>query len=276
MGEGAPLNPLSLHHLTVLDASPLELIDIAGQTGCERVCVFVHSSAPHLKFPVVEERDVDGVRARLRSAGVEVYNLEFFPIGPEVDFEVYDRALRVGAAIGGRRATVHIHDPHEARALATFDRFCGLAAGHGLQVGLEFTAFARVSTLEAAVTFIEKARQPNAAVAVDVLHLMRNGGDPARLAKIDPELIGYMQICDGPLSIAPDDMMNEAVGERGVPGHGEFPLRAFLGCAPAGVTIDVEVPQRTALLAGVSALERARRAVTATRALMAPMTEEAQ
>jgi sugar phosphate isomerase/epimerase len=263
------MNPLSLHQLTVLDATPLELIDIAAQTGCEQVCVFTHSSAPQMMFPVVEEGDVDAIRARLTSAGVEVYNLEFFPIAPEVDFDAYDRALRVGAAIGGRRATAHIHDPDEARALVTFDRFCKLAASHGLQVGVEFTAFARVSTLEAAVAFIEKANQANAAVAVDVLHLMRNGGDPARLAAIDPELIGYMQICDGPLCVAPDEMMSEAVGERGVPGQGGFPLRAFLACAPVGVTIDVEVPQRTAMLAGVSALERARRAVAATRTLMA-------
>ncbi len=270
------MNPLSLHHLTVLDASPLELIDIAAQTGCEQVCVFVHSSAPQLNFPVVGEGHVDEVRSRLTSAGVDVYNLEFFPIGPDVDFDAYDRALRVGALIGGRRATAHIHDPDKARALRTFDRFCKLAASHGLDVGLEFTAFAHVSTLDAAVTFIEKAGQPNAAVAVDVLHLMRNGSDPARLAAIDPHLIGYMQICDGPLSIAPAAMMDEAVGERGVPGDGEFPLSAFLGCAPAGVTIDVEVPQRAARLAGVSALDRAKRAVAATRTLMATVAEDAQ
>jgi sugar phosphate isomerase/epimerase len=142
-----------------------------------------------------------------------------------------------------------------------------------LQVGLEFTAFAHISTLESAVAFIEKARQPNAGVAVDVLHLMRNGGSPARLAAIDPGLIGYMQVCDGPLTIAPDAMIGEAVGERGVPGEGAFPLRAFLRCAPPGVTIDVEVPQRTAMLAGVSAFERAQRAVTATKVLMATKAE---
>ena len=267
------MNPLSLHHLTVLDASPLELIDIAAQTGCQQVCVFVHSSAPQLMFPVVEEGDVGEVRSRLTSAGVDVYNLEFFPIAPDVDFDAYERALRVGAAIGGRRATAHIHDPDEPRALRTFDRFCKLAAAHGLDVGLEFTAFAHVSTLDAAVAFIEKAGQPNAAVAVDVLHLIRNGSDPTRLAAIDPRLIGYMQICDGPLAIAAADMMSEAVEERGVPGEGEFPLRAFLGCAPAGVTIEVEVPQRAARLAGVGAPDRAKRAVTAAQALMNTVTE---
>jgi sugar phosphate isomerase/epimerase len=225
---------------------------------------------------VVDEGHVEDVRARLTSAGVDVYNLEFFPIGPDVDWGAYDRALSVGAAIGGRRATAHIHDLDEARALANFERFCGLAAGHGLDVGLEFTAFAHISTLDAAVAFIEKAGQPNAAVAVDVLHLIRNGSSPARLATIDPRLIGYMQICDGPLSIAPDGMMTEAVEERGVPGEGEFPLRAFLGCAPVGVTIEVEVPQRAARLAGVSALDRGKRAVTATRALMGAVLEEAR
>jgi hypothetical protein len=63
-------------------------------------------------------------------------------------------------------------------------------------------------------------------------------------------------------------MITEAVAERGIPGEGSFPLAAFLRCAPPGVTIEVEVPQTAARLAGVSALDRARRAVDATRALM--------
>jgi hypothetical protein len=84
-----------------------------------------------------------------------------------------------------------------------------------------------------------------------------------------------MQICDGPLTVAQEEMIGEAVGERGVPGEGAFPLPAFLACAPPGVTIDVEVPQRTAMMAGVSALDRARRAVDATKALMARIAEKA-
>ncbi len=263
-----PDNPLSLHHLTVLDATPLELIDVAADTGCQQVCVFVHSSAPELEFPVVAEADVEAMARRLRMRGVEIYNLEFYPINPEVDFAAYERTLRIGAKLGARRATAHIHDPDETRALATFARFCRLAASLDLQVGLEFTAFAQVSTLAGAVAFIEQADQPNAAVAVDVLHLMRNGGDPTQLAAVDPKRIGYMQICDGPLTVPPAAMIAEAVGERGIPGQGSFPLRAYLKCAPPGVTIDVEVPQTAARLAGVSALERARRAVEATRAMM--------
>lgn len=263
------MNPLSLHHLTVLDASPLELIDIAGRVGCEQVCVFVHSTAPELKFPVVEADDIGAVSDRLAAAGVAIYNLEFFPVTPEVDFGAYERALQVGAAIGARRATAHIHDPDDERAHATFARLCRMAADLGLSIGLEFTAFARVSTLEAAVQFIERADEPNAAVAVDILHLMRNGGHPDQLAAIDPRLIGYMQICDGCLTIDPAAMMSEAVTERGVPGTGEFPLRAFLNQAPPGVTIDVEVPQARARAAGMSALDRACRAVDAARGLIA-------
>ena len=262
------MNPLSLHHLTVLDATPLELIDIAADTGCEQVCIFVHSSAPELNFPVVGEGDLEVTRSRLQARGIEVYNLEFYPIAPEVDFDTYERTLSVGARLGARRATAHIHDPDDDRAHETFSRFCRLAARYDLHVGLEFTAFARVSNLASAVAFIQRANEPNAAVAVDVLHLMRNGGDPAQLAAIDPGLIGYMQICDGPLSVSPEAMIGEAVGERGIPGEGSFPLQAYLRCAPPGVTIDVEVPQSAAMRSGVSPLDRARRAVDATRALM--------
>jgi sugar phosphate isomerase/epimerase len=262
------MNPLSLHHLTVLDASPLELIDIAAATGCDQVCVFVHSTAPGGMFPVVGADDVEAVKARLAANRVEVYNLEYYPITPDVDVAAYGPTLDVGARLGARRATAHIHDPVEERALETFSRFCRLAARHDLNVGLEFTSFALIRSLGAAVDFIGKANQPNAGVAVDALHLMRNGAELPLLAAIDPRLIGYMQICDGPLTVAPEDMISEAIENRAIPGQGQFPLAAFVACAPAGVTIDVEVPQHRARDAGVCALDRARRAVDAARALI--------
>ena len=262
------MNPLSLHHLTVLDVSPPELIDIAAATGCSRVCVFVHSIVPELGFPIVDEAGVEAIKARTSATGVEVYNLEFFPIEVQVDFASFERALRVGVGLGARRITAHVHDPDLDRASEAFSRLCRLAARYDLQVGLEFMAFAEIATLTAAVAFIERANEPNAAVAVDALHLMRSGGTPEQLAAVDPRRIGYMQVCDGPVSVPRAQMIEEAVEERAIPGEGTFPLSAFLRCAPPGVTIDVEVPQKAARLAGVSALERARRAVNAARSLI--------
>ena len=262
------MNPLSLHHLTVLDAPAEALIDIAAATGCEQVCVFVHSSAPELNFPVIDRASCAALRGRMRATGVAVYNLEFFPITASTDFEVFARALRVGAELGGRRATAHIHDPDPDRAVEGFTRFCRLAAEFDLLVGLEFTAFSQCASLAAAVRLVERADQPNAALAVDALHLMRTGGSPSALAAIDPRWIGYAQICDGPANVAAELMIKEAITERRIPGEGVFPLRAILGCIPGGVTIEVEVPQGSARRQGLSALARARRAVGATRNLL--------
>src|SRR3546814_2453633 len=66
------------------------------------------------------------------------------------------------------------------------------------------------------------------AVALDVLHLMRNGADIAAVAP-NAGLIGYVQVSDGPLEL-PDEIpaWHEAVKERLLPGDGAFPLAEIL------------------------------------------------
>ena len=49
------------------------------------------------------------------------------------------------------------------------------------------------------------------------------------------------------------------------PGEGALPLRAFVKALPDAITIDVEVPMKRLADAGVTPLERARRAVEAAR-----------
>jgi sugar phosphate isomerase/epimerase len=83
------------------------------------------------------------------------------------------------------------------------------------------------------------------------------------------DLVDFVQLCDGPLAIAEDQRWREAVGERGLPGTGEFPLAALLAALRPGTIIDVEVPQSAARKAGIPALERAGRAVEASRAVLA-------
>jgi hypothetical protein len=59
--------------------------------------------------------------------------------------------------------------------------------------------------------------------------------------------------------------MTEAVGERGIPGEGEFALRALVAALPPSPPVAAEVPQGAAMRAGVPALERARKAIEACR-----------
>jgi sugar phosphate isomerase/epimerase len=265
--DGTRVVALSLHQLTALDAEPCVLIEMAGALGCASVCLFTHvpEVARHI-YPCVGAEDLDTVRTALAEAAVSVSNIEVFPLDGS-DTESFETGLAVGAALGARRATAHVHGAEGAAAVARFAAFCDQAARHGIDAGLEFNAFSAVRDVTAAAAIVRGAGRGNARLVVDLLHLMRSGGGPDDVAEV-ADLVDFVQLCDGPLTIAEDQRWREAVGERALPGAGEFPLAALLSPLRPGTIIDIEVPQSAARKAGVPALERITRAVEASRAVL--------
>lgn len=257
---------LSLHHLTALDASPLELIAIAGRMGCAHVTLFtdVPEQARHV-YPRVEIAHVPAIRDALTRANVSVCNLEVFPLDRDGALDRFAEGLRIGAAIGATRATAHLHDVvDEAQAIDRFAAFCEVAAEHGIVGGLEFNAFSAIHDMESAARIVRGAQC--GALVLDVLHLMRNGADLAAVSRY-ADLITYAQLCDGPLACPQEVAWHEAVRERAVPGQGEFPLSAILASLNDDVIIDAEVPQTAARKAGVTPEIRAQRAIAGIRTL---------
>jgi len=86
-----------------------------------------------------------------------------------------------------------------------------------------------------------KLALPNLQIAVDALHFFRTGGRLDELRRVDPSIIGYAQICDGPDLRVGNDYLEEAM-HRMIPGKGAFPLAEFLSALPPGIDIDIEVP----------------------------------
>jgi len=142
-----------------------------------------------------------------------------------------------------------------------------LARDEDQEINLEWTAVNRaVGSLPQAVRFLELADQPNATLAVDLLHLTRSGGRPEEVAALPPRLARYAQISDGPLHRTLEEYgAVELVVERLPPGDGEFPTAAFVAALPPDVVVEVEAPQSRARDAGVSPFERARRSVEGAR-----------
>jgi sugar phosphate isomerase/epimerase len=257
--------PLSLHHLTALDTSPAELIAIAGTLGCDHVCLFTHvpEQARHV-YPMVTAADSRAVAAALAAAGVRLHNLEVFPLTADVQLADFRDGLAVGASLGADRATAHVHVEDGAQAIDLFGRFCDLAAGYGLKVGLEFNGFSAAKTPARALEIEQAAGRANGDIALDFLHAVRSGADPAELAAIASH-VGYAQICDGPADMPAEGRWREAIGDRMLPGDGDFPIAAMLAPLRRDVVIEVEVPQKTEQKAGVPPLDRARRAIDAAR-----------
>jgi sugar phosphate isomerase/epimerase len=262
------MTTLSLDHLTIFDASPPELIDIAA--GLDIPLVSLWTQLPlQANLPLVTEANKAHTLARMRDTGVKLGNIECFNLTPEVKPEDFRRAVALGAELGATSlVAINAWDPERSRALDNFVALCRIAAEYGLKVNVEFISMGKVRTLEDAVAFVTDSGEPNVGVTVDFLHLIRTGGTPADLAKIGPKLIGYIQICDGPLEMPQEKWNDEGFEQRELPGHGEFPLKELLAAIPAGVTVGVEVPQRSRREAGVSAAERAKLAVEGARRLL--------
>jgi len=272
-----PTTPLALHHFTLCDVSPLELVPIAAEVGCAGVCLFVESP-PGFGFPLVTPAMRGELLARLRDHGVRVTNLEFFSLTEAVDLEGFRPALALGAELGARLAVTHIHDPDPLRATDCLGRFAELAGEYGLQLGLEFMALTPGCTsLAAAAGFVERVGRANLGIGVDALHLARTGGTPAEVAALAPGLIAYAQLCDGPLlpagvdALAPARYVEEAFN-RLPPGQGVFPLEELLRALPPAAAVDVEVPMPRLAAQGVSAVQRARLAVEGARNLVDALT----
>jgi sugar phosphate isomerase/epimerase len=168
---------LSLHHVTVMDVGPAELISIAAEIGCHHVCLFTHVAPEALQlFPCTwDSATLREVVRRCSDTGVTAHSLEYFDIYPEVDLETYRKGLEIGAQLGARCATTHVKDTQPRRAADNFARFCDIAGEFGISPAIEFTELAGPGTLSAALEIVQDANRGNGGIALDTLHLFRSG-----------------------------------------------------------------------------------------------------
>jgi len=212
---------------------------------------------------------------RLADTGVSVLDTEFLRFEPEISKGIPEGFLEVSARLGARNVLVMSAEPDESRTVERFCELCDRAAAYGLHVGLEFAIYTGVRTLAHAAHVVARSKRPNASVLIDALHFSRSGGIPAHVARIDPSLIRYAQICDaGPDMPGPGDtpaLIREARTGRLLPGEGVLPLAELVAALPEGAPLAVEAPCRAT--ADLPLGERAHRAYRALQALLEPRTE---
>jgi sugar phosphate isomerase/epimerase len=262
---------LSLHHVTVMDVGPVELVSIAAELGCHHVCLFTHVDPEALQlFPCTwDSATLREVAQRCSATGVSAHSLEYFNVYPETDLDTYRQGLEIGAQLGARCATTHVRDSEPRRAADNFARFCDIAGEFGISPAIEFTELAGPGTLGDAREIVEGANRVNAGIALDTLHLFRSGGTVDDVAKLNPQFIKSVQMSDGPMRLQnANEYFNETVFERQIPGEGEFPLRELARFFPPGMVIDIEVPLKSYMNRGSSALQRARLAVEGARRVL--------
>jgi len=268
-----PRRPISLAHLTVLDTTPPELVDVAAAAGFRSIGIRL-TATPSVGLPpydVLHEGPLlRETVLRLKDTGVSVLDTEFLRFEPEHPIGIPEGFLEVSARLGAKNVLVMSAEPEEARTIERFCELCDRAAQYGLHVGLEFAIYTGVRTLAHAADVVARSKRSNASVLIDALHFSRSGGIPAHVKQVDPSLLRYAQICDaGPDMPGPGDtpaLIREARTGRLLPGGGVLPLAELVAALPANVPLAIEAPCRA--IAELPAVERAKRAYRALSALV--------
>jgi sugar phosphate isomerase/epimerase len=260
---------LSLAHLTVLDAGPLELIDAAAAGGFDAIGLrIVPPFVSETIVPVVGDADLQRqIRRRLRDTGVALLDIEALWLKPDSRIAELRPALETGAALGAKYVLTIAFDDDRTRLLDNFGALCAAANACGLRTMLEFIPYSVLGTLAKAHELLMAAAPVNAGLLIDALHLSRSGGAPADIAAYDPALFSYIHLCDAPNARPPTERnRDEARNDRLYPGGGELWLDAFLDAFPPDTPVAVEAPN--AAFAHLPPVERANLAGAATRRLL--------
>lgn len=258
---------LSLDSLTLTDTQPMELIRAAGAAGFDIVSLWVQAPALFPSPLLTPDKEAE-CASLLADTGLAVGSLECFDLYSEDIVEAYRPALELGARLGGKTAlAINYSNPDPAHTAAILAKFAETAREYGLGVNLEPVAGGQSPRLAQAREII-RASGADVGICFDPHHLIRSGDGLADLQAVEPGLIRYVQVCDGPLVQPPEIAATEAICERLYPGDGEFPLLDLLRAAPKDTPLGIECPSLRRAQAGMSAKEQAAEAIAAVRKLL--------
>lgn len=275
------MNPLGIEMLTLLGMPPVEYVTLAAELGCAEVSsgqsglpLTMFGITDFAPYPMWSLKDDPALRretiAALRDTGVRIGLGEGFRIAPDCPADNWQADLDLMAELGAVRINAICMDEDMAASGAAADgmaQLAAMAAARGLGFTIEFFPPTGINTLDRALAIVEHVGRGKAQILLDTMHFFRTGGTVDRLAALDPELIGYVQLADLPAGIADADYFGMAMFARAVPGEGTLPLRELVRALPPGITVSLEVPRLDDLRAGMAPRDHAARCVAAARAL---------
>jgi sugar phosphate isomerase/epimerase len=236
---------VSLAHLTFIDIPPPALVQLAADAGFDAVGLRISPAGPddqpHAMAPgssLLRE-----TRRRLEDAGVRVLDVEVARLESGTDVRTFATVIETAAELRARFVLVNVYGEDDGRMAERFAQLCGMAAPAGVRPVLEPMPYSGIRTLAEAVRIVEGS---GGGVLVDPLHLRRGGGSPDDVARLNPALTPYVQLCDAPAAPPPGGvpgLVRESRHDRLPPGHGELELPRLLRVlSRPGIPISVEAP----------------------------------
>ncbi len=278
------MNSLGIELLTVLGMPPVAHLRLAAELGCGHISTGL-SSVPmrHLGVPdwtMFPDWSLEGnpalqreMKAAMRDTGVRIALGEGFRVRSDGDVADRTGGLDLMAELGAERINAVSMEHDLPRTYDQLAKLADMVIERGMEFTIEFAPPNAINSLAGALAAMDHIGRGRCRLLVDAMHFFRSGGAVAELAALDPDLIGYAQICDAPLVSAGGTYMDEAMFERLAPGAGEFPLSDFIAALPADIDIGLEVPNLALTLSEGSPIGIAMRAVLATQKLLTQRDE---
>lgn len=242
----------SLAHLTILEASPPELIRIAARAEYDFVGLRLIplglpgevAYAPH--EDAVMRRDI---KAAIDATGVQILDVELARIIEASTPDSYRPALETAAELGARHvlSSVWMRDRHQA--IERFARLCEVAKPLGLTVNLEFVSSTDWDTLEGALDVVARSGRDNVGIMIDTLHFHRSRIPLDQLDRVPASWVHFAHVCDDrpDLPATIEEARRTMREERLYPGEGAVDIAGIVGRLPHSAICAIELPHRRRL-----------------------------
>ena len=166
----------SLAHLTVLGLAPPEMIAVASRTGYQTVglrLIQVTETTPGYRL-MDDKPMMRATKSATAATGIEVLDIEFVKITPEIKVASLEPFLAAGAELGAKYVITSPYDPDLARLADRLAAISDLASQYRLRALLEFFPWTVIPDLGAALRIVEAAKRPELGILVDTLHFNRS------------------------------------------------------------------------------------------------------
>ncbi len=273
---------LGIELISVFNLPPVDFVNLAADLNCPNISMILtpldYNPQNYPAWDLLNDKKQQReMKAAMRDRDVRISLGEGYIVAPGTDVrEVHGKTLDVMLELGVKLINTISFDPDENRTFDQFALVVEMAKKAGIDAVTEFApCFASNRDLKSALRAVRHVNQPNFRVLLDTMHLIRGGGSAADVAKLAPDAIGYVQLCDAPLVPTNPDYLDEATYERKIPGEGELPLLDILAEVSPDLVISVEVPLRSLADKGIAPRERLTRCAQISHDLVARAEKKA-
>jgi len=236
----------SLAHLTVLGLAPPEMIAVASRTGYQTVglrLIQVTETTPG--YPLMDDKPMmRATKSAMAATGIEVLDIEFVKVTPEIRVASLELFLAAGAELGARYVITSPYDPDLTRLADRLAAISDLASQYRLRAVLEFFPWTVVPDLGSALKMVKAVERPELGILVDTLHFNRSKSRLEQLDEIPVARLPFVHVCDALVqdSYTTEELLLAGRAERLPPGEGDIDIKGILRHMPDGIPLALEAP----------------------------------